>query len=90
MKYSIIIPAYNVEKYIEKCIISILNQTYPVFELIIINDGSTDKTESICEKYTKIDRRVFLYNRKNEGVSSARNFGINVSSRRKNFICRCR
>lgn len=58
MKISIIIPAYNVEAYIEKCINSVINQTYDDIEVIIINDGSTDNTAEIIEKYSKIDNRI--------------------------------
>lgn len=71
---SIIIPAYNVEKYISKCINSILNQTYKNLEIIIINDGSIDNTKSICEGYK--DDRIKIINTLNGGVSKARNIGF--------------
>lgn len=74
-KISIIIPVYNIEKYIEECILSILNQTYKNFELILINDGSKDKSGEICDKFKK-DSRVKIFHKKNGGVSSARNIGI--------------
>lgn len=76
---SVIVPVYNVEKYIEKCIKSILKQTYTDFELILINDGSTDKSSEICYKYSKIDERIRLINKANGGLSSARNVGIDAS-----------
>lgn len=76
MKYSIIIPFYNAEKYLSECIESILNQTYKNFELILVNDGSTDSSAKICEKFQSISSNIFLYNQENKGVSSARNFGI--------------
>ncbi|MFR1757985.1 MAG: glycosyltransferase family 2 protein, partial [Thomasclavelia spiroformis] len=78
-KLSIIVPIYNVEKYLSRCIESILNQTFREFELILINDGSTDNCKEICEKYKKIDSRIIVVNKKNGGVSSARNFGIDIS-----------
>ncbi|MDB8545635.1 glycosyltransferase [Turicibacter sanguinis] len=76
---SIIIPAYNVEKYIEKCITSILEQTYINIEVIIVNDGSTDNTGSIIDNISHRDSRVHIVHKKNTGVSSARNSGIEVS-----------
>ena len=78
-KLSIIVPIYNVEKYLPRCIESILNQTFREFELILINDCSTDNCKEICEKYKKIDSRIIVVNKKNGGVSSARNFGIDIS-----------
>ena len=84
-KISIIIPAYNVEKYISKCIYSILNQTYTNLEIIIVNDGSTDNTRRICEDYK--DDRIKLINTLNGGVSQARNIGLdNVTGDLITFI----
>ena len=77
MKISIIVPVYNAEKYIEKCINSIIKQTYKNIEIIVINDGSTDETK---EKLKKIqDSRVIIINKENTGVSDSRNIGIEVS-----------
>lgn len=73
VKFSIIIPVYNAEKYLEQCIESILRQTESNFELILINDGSTDDSKSICEKYSELDKRVTVINKENGGASSARN-----------------
>lgn len=73
---SIIIPVYNSQKYLSRCIESILNQTFRNFEVILINDGSTDKSISICNNYIEIDQRVKLINQVNTGVSCARNRGI--------------
>ena len=73
---SIIIPMYNEEKNISNCIESIINQTYNNIEIILVNDGSTDNTKQICEKYSKKDKRIILINKINEGVSIARNIGI--------------
>lgn len=75
---SVIIPGYNVEKTIEKCIDTLLNQTFIDFELIIINDGSIDKTKEICEAYALKDSRIVVINTENRGVSMARNRGLEV------------
>ena len=77
---SIIIPAYNVEKYIDKCLSSILDQTYTNIEVIIINDGSTDKTAQIINSISKKDDRVRILHKENAGVSAARNRGIEIST----------
>lgn len=77
---SIIIPIYNVEKYLEKCICSVLNQTYQNLEIILVNDGSTDKSREICEKYRKKDARIRLVNKSNGGLSDARNAGMDAAS----------
>lgn len=76
MKYSIIVPAYNTEKYIDKCLDSIFSNTYKNFEVIIVNDGSTDKTESIIKKYIKKYDNIIYIKQKNMGLSMARNNGI--------------
>lgn len=73
---SVIVPIYNVEKYLEKCIESIINQSYKNLEIILINDGSPDSSKEICEKYRQIDSRIVLINKKNGGLSSARNAGL--------------
>ena len=75
-KLSVIIPVYNTEKYLEKCINSILNQTYKNLEVILINDGSTDSSGIICEKMKGKDKRIILIHSENRGVSVARNIGI--------------
>ena len=79
VKLSIITPVYNVEKYLVKCIESILNQSFKDFELILINDGSTDSSGEICERYANQDVRVKVIHKENGGQSSARNIGIRVS-----------
>ena len=73
---SIIVPVYNVEKYLEECIDSILNQTYKNLEIILVDDGSTDNSGIICEDYAKIDSRIKVIHKKNGGLSDARNVGI--------------
>ena len=77
---SVIIPVYNVEKYLEKCIKSVINQTYKNLEIILVNDGSTDSSGEICNKFLKLDSRIILLNKVNEGLSAARNFGIQNSN----------
>lgn len=74
-KFSLIIPAYNVEKYIKKCLDSVLNQTYNDYEIIIINDGSTDNTSKLLESY-KSSKKIKIINQENKGLSNARNTGV--------------
>lgn len=76
---SIIIPAYNVEKYIEQCLDSLLNQTYDNYEVIIIDDGSTDRTSDIVKEYENANEKIHLIVQKNMGVSCARNRGIEAA-----------
>lgn len=73
---SIIVPVYNVEKYLSDCIKSVLIQTYANFELLLVNDGSTDNSKAICEEYLVKDNRVRIFDKINGGLSSARNYGI--------------
>lgn len=75
-KVSIVVPVYNAQLYIEKCIESLVGQTYRNIEIILVNDGSTDKSEEIISEYVRKDKRIKLINRKNSGVSAARNAGI--------------
>lgn len=77
---SCIVPVFNAELTIERCINSILNQTYPDIELILIDDGSTDRSGSICKQYVEHDNRVKYYYRENGGAASARNYGMQVAS----------
>lgn len=79
---SIIIPVYNAEKYLSKCLDSVINQTYKEIEVILVNDGSTDNSAQICEQYQKVDDRIKVINKKNGGVSSARNSGLEYSNGR--------
>ena len=80
MKFSIVIPVYNVEKYIDKCLKSIINQTYDNFEVIVVNDGSPDNSQVIIDKYVKKDKRFKSYEKKNGGLSDARNYGLEYIS----------
>ena len=76
IKFSIIVPAYNVADYIGDCLDSILNQTYKNFEVLVVNDGSTDNTHNICEYYKNKDSRILVFNKTNGGLSDARNYGM--------------
>lgn len=73
---SIIVPVYNTEKYLDKCIQSVLAQTYTNWELLLIDDGSTDSSGAICDKYAAEDNRIRVFHKENGGVSSARNLGL--------------
>lgn len=73
---SVIVPVYNVERYLERCIESILQQTYPYIELIIVDDGSTDGSGQICDCYKRIDDRITVFHEKHGGTSKARNIGL--------------
>jgi glycosyltransferase involved in cell wall biosynthesis len=75
-KISVIIPIYNTGSYLDRCIKSVVDQTYKNLEIVLIDDGSTDNSAKICNDYEKIDKRVRYYYKDNGGVSSARNFGI--------------
>lgn len=77
---SIIVPIYNVEPFLPNSIISILEQTYKDFELLLVNDGSTDNSGKICDKFAEKDNRIKVIHKDNEGVSSARNKGIEIAS----------
>lgn len=76
---SVIVPVYNSDKYLDQCIQSILAQTYADFELLMIDDGSTDSSASICDKYASQDSRVRVFHKFNGGVSSARNVGLDIA-----------
>lgn len=77
---SIIIPAYNVEKYIEKCINSVLNQSYKNIEIVLVNDGSTDNTQNIIDGFTEKDNRLKIIHKENTGVSDTRNIGLEIAN----------
>lgn len=76
---SVIIPVYNVEQYLQQCLDSLLRQTYQNFELILVDDGSLDNSWEIMQDYAKKDTRVRLFRKENGGVSSARNFGLEIA-----------
>ena len=77
---SIIVPIYNKEKYLEKCLDSILGQTYRDLEIILVDDGSTDNSLAICQRCAEKDPRIKIYHKSNGGVSSARNLGLEKST----------
>lgn len=76
---SIIVPVYNIENYINKCIDSIINQTYKDIEIILVDDGSTDRSGNVCDDYEKKDKRIKVIHKTNGGLSDARNAGIDVA-----------
>ena len=80
IKYSFIVPVYNTEKYLKKCLNSLVNQTYKDFEIIVVNDGSTDKSSNIISKYQKKYKNIIVIDKENEGLSMARNRGVQKSS----------
>lgn len=79
-KVSVIVPVYNVEVFLRRCVDSILLQTYPNLEVVLIDDGSSDKSGMICDEYAAKDMRIRVVHQENAGVSAARNMGIEASS----------
>ncbi|MBQ0105876.1 MAG: glycosyltransferase, partial [Armatimonadetes bacterium] len=79
IKVSVIVPVYNVEKYLRKCLDSIINQTLKDIEIIVVNDGSTDSSLSICEEYAEKDERIILISKENAGLSHTRNTGLKIA-----------
>ncbi|MGP4714439.1 MULTISPECIES: glycosyltransferase family 2 protein [unclassified Psychrobacter] len=77
---SVVIPVYNKENYLEKCLDSVVNQTYAALEIILINDGSTDRSPMICKEYADRDSRIRFIDKDNQGVSVTRNLGIYLSN----------
>ena len=78
LKISIIVPVYNSQKTIQRCCDSLLNQTYKNIEIILIDDGSTDASGKICDEFAKKDSRARVIHKKNGGLSSSRNVGIDI------------
>lgn len=79
IKVSVVIPVYNMQKYLRDCLNSVVNQTLQEIEIIVINDGSIDNSLAICNEYAALDDRVIIHNKKNEGVATARNDGIKIA-----------
>ena len=84
-KVSVVVPVYNTEKYLQRCIQSILGQTYERLELILIDDGSTDSSGTLCDAAAQKDSRVKVLHKENEGAGEARNYGINMAE--GDYIC---
>lgn len=80
MKISVIVPVYNVEQYLEQCLDSIILQDYNNLEIIVVNDGSTDISGQICDRYAQKDNRIKVIHQENQGVASARNNALNISN----------
>lgn len=80
MKVSVIVPIYNMEKYLENCIVSLIKQTYLNLEIILVLDGCTDNSYNICKKYEIVDKRIKIYEKENGGVSSTRNLGLDKAT----------
>ena len=79
-KISIIVPIYNVAPYLPACLDSIIHQTYLNLEIILVDDGSTDSSNKICEQYKTVDPRIQVIHQKNQGVSTARNAGLALAA----------
>ena len=77
---SIIIPVYNVENYLEKCLTSVVEQSFTEFEAILINDGSTDNSLEICKRFASEDKRLKIISQPNKGLAEARNAGLKIAS----------
>lgn len=84
-KITVVVPVYNVEKYLERCVSSLIHQTLKEIQIILIDDGSTDSSASICDFYSEIDKRVEVIHKKNEGQGIARNHGL--ASARGEYVC---
>ena len=84
IKFSVIIPVYQKGPFLKKCIESVLKQSFKDYEIILVDDGSTDNSSEICKNYSLKNENVFYYYKKNSGVSATRNFGINNA--KNNYI----
>ena len=82
---SVVVPIYNVEQYLKRCVDSIRCQTYSNLEIVLVNDGSTDNCGKICDDYQKKDNRIKVIHKKNGGLSDARNVGIKIVHGEKNW-----
>lgn len=82
---SVIMPVYNMEQYLERCLKSVVKQTYSNLEILLINDGSSDKSGDICEQWAKQDRRIRVFHKENGGLSDARNWGLEYA--KGEYLC---
>ena len=89
-RVSVIIPAYNVESFLKRAVDSVLAQEYDDFELLIVNDGSTDATGELADRFAAQDKRVSVIHQSNRGLSGARNAGLETRARRLHSTLRCR
>lgn len=89
-KITIIVPVYNVEKYLKESIESAIKQTYKNLEIILIDDGSTDNSGSICDEYINKDNRIKVVHQQNKGLSGARNTGLEQATRKIYYVFRFR
>lgn len=80
IKFSIVVPVYNVEEYLSECVESLIRQTYEAYEIILVDDGSTDRSGSICDTYAKQNQNIKVYHKKNGGLSDARNYGVEYAT----------
>ena len=81
IRFSIIVPVYNVEQYLKDCIESILKQSFSNYEILLINDGSTDRSGLICDEYALSEPKIISFHKENGGLSDARNYGIKRARR---------
>ena len=79
---SVIIPAYEVEQYLDRCVRSVVSQSYPHLEIILVDDGGTDRCPAMCDAWANKDSRIQVIHKPNGGLSSARNAGLDVADRR--------
>ena len=77
---SVIVPVYNVERWLDRCVTSIVGQTYKNLEIILIDDGSTDKSSEMCDAWSRLDNRIRVIHKANGGLSSARNAGLGIAT----------
>ena len=80
VKISVIVPVYNAEKYLNRCVNSILQQTFSDFEIILVDDGSEDQSRNICDEYAKKDKRIKVIHQQNRGQAAARNRGVSCAT----------
>lgn len=80
IKFSVVLPIYNVEKYLNRCLDSVMNQTYKKLEIILVDDGSPDNCPQMCDNWEKVDDRIKVVHKKNAGLGEARNSGLDVAT----------